>query len=148
MALAISIAAAITVAVTAKLMHLIFLSGKTISNASLTGRLLAKTEAARQAFVAGWRAQNWRYLLITYPCLLVTMGAVSLLLYWMMPALGNHQSFADMFRYCLMVFGVGVSASLVLSLILVLLVYFVVTLLGTRWKPDLDLRDKEDGKER
>ena len=136
MTLAISIAAAVTVAVTAKLAHILFLSGKTVTNATFFGRFVARTEMARRAFADGWRRQTLRYHLVAYPCILVGMGLVSLLLYWMMPALGNRDTYTDMLRYCLLVFAVGISASLVLILILMLLVYFVVCLIGAWWNPE------------
>lgn len=132
----ITIAAAVTIAVTAKLMYLSFLSGRTITNATLFGRFVSRIEPARRAFVQGWRERSWRYMLIAYPCMIATMGLVSLLLYWLMPALDKADTFADKLRYCLLVFGVGVSASILLSLILILLVYFVISLIGAWWRPE------------
>lgn len=136
MTLAISIAAAITVAVTAKLLYLMFLSGKKLTRANMFGRLMSSVEPAGRAFVQGWREQNWRYLFIAYPSMLATMGLVSLVLYWFMPALDRADTFGDKLRYCLLVFGVGVSASLTLSLVLILLVYFIISLVGAWWRQD------------
>ena len=133
MTLSITIAAIVTAAVTFKLMYLIFLSGKTITNATLFGRFVSRIDPARRAFVTGWRTQNWRYIFIAYPSMIVTTSLVSTLLYWMMPVLDNSGSFSDKLRYCLMIFGVGVSVSLTVSLILILLVYFVISLVDGWW---------------
>ena len=132
----ISITAAITVAVTARLIHLLFLSGKTITNASFFGRFVSRTETARQAFTDGWRQKTWRYLVIAYPCILASIGLASLFVYWMMPTLGNRDGFGDMVRYSLLVFGVGVSTSLLLTFVLIFLVYFVACLVKAWWNPD------------
>ncbi len=132
--MAVTIAAAVTVAVTAKLIYLLLLSGKSITNATFFGRMVSRTEEARQAFVEGWRRRDWRYQLIAYPCIILTMALVSGFLYWMMPAVVNSNTFADKLRYCLLVFGVGVSASLVLSTAAIFLVYFVITMAGSWWR--------------
>lgn len=136
MTLAISLAAAVTVAVTAKLLYLMFLSGKRLTGASMFGRLVSSVEPAARAFAQGWREQSWRYLFIAYPSMLITMGLVSLFLYWLMPALDKADTLGDKLRYCFLVFGVGVSASLVLSLFLILLVYFIISLVGAWWRRD------------
>lgn len=128
MTVTISIAAAVTVAVTAALIKLLFLSGKTLTNATFFGRLVSRIEPARQAFVDGWRRQSWRYLFICYPSIIVTMAGVSYLLYWLMPALDKTDTIGDMLRYCLLVFAVGVSASLTLTFVLIILVYYLISL--------------------
>lgn len=142
---AISIAAAITVAVTAKLVHIFFLSGKTITNATFFGRVVSRTELARRAFVDGWRNQRLRYLFVAYPCILVSMGLVSLFLYWMMPALGNRDTFSDMLRYCLLVFSVGISASVVLTFALIMFVYLCITWLKAWWNANGTAETGETG---
>ena len=129
----ITIAAGITIAVTAKFMYLLFLSGKTLTNATLFGRFVSRIEPARRAFVNGWKRQSWRYLFIAYPCMLLSMAVVSLLLNWIMPAMDKTPTLSDKIRFCLLVFGVGVSASLVLALVLILLTYFCLSLLRTKW---------------
>lgn len=136
MTISISIAAAITVAVTAALIKLLFLSGKSLTNATFFGRLVSRIEPARQAFVEGWRQQSWSYLFVAYPCILATMAVVSLLLYWLMPALDKTDTLDDMLRYCLLVFAVGVSASLFLSFILMMLVYYLASLVRGWFTPE------------
>lgn len=144
MSVYVTIAAAITIAVTAKLMYLIFLSGKTITNATLFGRLIARIDPARRAFVSGWRKQDWRYQGKAWPCMLISMGLVSLLLKWMMPAMENAQTVGDKLRYCLLVFGIGVSASITLSFFLIMLVYYGVSVLKAWWRPEAaQLEDME-----
>lgn len=133
MTLSIAIAAGITVAVTGKLIYLLFLSGKTLSNATFFGRLVSRIEPARQAFVAGWKEQSGRYQFIAYSCIILTMALVSMLLYWLMPALDKVDDFGDKLRYCLLVFGVGVSTSLTMSFILIMLVYFLISVIGGWW---------------
>lgn len=142
MSLSITIAAAVTIAVTARLMYLFFLSGRTLTNATFFGRLVSRTEAARRAFVRGWREQSWRYRLIAYPSMLLSMGLVSLLLNWLMLGLDITPTFSDKLRYCLLVFGVGVTASLLLSLLIILGVFFVIALIGAWWRPEK--ADKEE----
>lgn len=132
--MAVTIAAAVTAAVTAKLIYLLLLSGKNITNATFFGRMVSRTEEARQAFVDGWRKRDWRYLFIAYPCIIVTMALVTGFLYWMMPAVMNSDAFADKLRYCLLVFGVGVSASLALSTAAIFIVYFIITMVGGWWR--------------
>lgn len=134
MKLAISIAAAVTIAVALRTVQLLFLSGKTITEASLFGRFVARTEMARRDFVAGWRAQNWRYLLVAYPCILVGAGLVSLLLYWMLPPLDKFDSLGDAARYCVLLFGVGVSASVLTTFCLIFLVFFSRSAFAAWWR--------------
>lgn len=136
MPLYIVIAAAVTIAVTAKFMHLVFLSGKTITNHTFFGRLVSRIEPARRAFVDGWRRRSWRYLFVAWPCMLFSMALVSLLLKWMMPALDNAQTFGDKIRYSLLVFSVGVSASLSLAFVLVMLAYYCGTVIKFWWQAD------------
>ena len=135
MPLYITIAAAVTVAVTAKLMYLLFLSGRTITNATLFGRVVSRIEPARQAFVRGWRKRGFRYQLVAYPCMLASIGLVSLFLRWMMPALENTQNVSDKIRYCLLVFGIGVSATLTIAFLLIMLMYFLASLVEGLWRP-------------
>jgi hypothetical protein len=130
MNITISIAAAVTVAVTGKLIYLLFLSGRTLSSATLFGRLVSRIEPARRAFVSGWKTQNARYQVIAYASIIVTMACVSILLYWLMPALDRADSFGDKLRFCLLVFSVGVSSSLVGSFTLMMLVYYIITTLN------------------
>lgn len=136
MTLSISIAAAITVAVTAALIKLLFLSGKTLTNATFFGRLVSRIEPARQAFVEGWRQQSWGYIFIAYPAIIATMALVSLLLYWLMPPLDKADSVGDMLRYCLLVFAVGVSSSLTISFLLIMLVYYLASLVKGWLNPE------------
>lgn len=142
MPLYIVIAAAVTAAVTAKLMQLVFLSGRTLTNATMFGRLVAGIEPARRAFVAGWRTRGWRYQCVVWPCMLISTALVTLLLRWMMPALDNAQTLSDKIRYSLLVFGVGASASIGLALALVLAVYYLGSLLRRKWA---GTGEKEDG---
>ena len=130
MNLTISIAAGITVAVTGKLIYLLFLSGQTLTNASLFGRLVSRIEPARQAFVAGWRRQDARYQVIAYACIIVTMAFVSIMLYWLMPALDRTDSFGDKVRFCLLVLGVGVSSSLTMSFLMIMGVYYAISVVN------------------
>lgn len=130
MAWAISIAAAVTVAVTARLVHIFFLSGRVITGAGLFGRFVAATERARQAFADGWRGQTWRYRLVAYPCILASVGSVSLILYSALKLLGKFDSFWDVLLFCFFVFGFGVSLSLLLTFALIFGVYFLLTLTG------------------
>jgi hypothetical protein len=139
MNLTVSIAAAVTVAVTARMVHLLFLSGKTITGAGIFGRFVARTEQARVDFVDGWRGQGWTYRLIAYPCILASVGVVSLMLYWMLPPLGKFDSLGDVVRYCLLLFGVGVSSSLVAAFILIFAAYFARSVLVAWWQA------REDG---
>lgn len=142
MSLYVTIAAAITIAVTAKLMYLIFLSGRTITNATLFGRLIARIDPARRAFVAGWRSQSWRYQCKVWPCMLLSMGLVSLLLKWMMPAMENAQTFSDKIRYCLLVFGIGMPTSITLSFLLIMLVYYAAaSVVEAWWRPEAARRE-------
>ncbi len=136
MTLFVTIAAAVTVAVTAALIRLLFFSGKTLTNASFFGRLVSRIEPARQAFVAGWRQQSWSYLFIAYPAIIVTMALVSYLLYWLMPPVERADSVGDMLRYCLLVFSVGVSSSLVISFLLIILVYYLISVFKAWFSPE------------
>lgn len=130
MNITVSIAAAVTVAVTGKLIYLLFLSGKTLTNATLFGRLVSRIEPARQAFAAGWRTQNGRYQFIAYSSIIVSMAVVSMLLYWLMPALDRTDSLGDKVRFCLLVLSVGVSTSLTLSFLLIMLIYFMISVVS------------------
>lgn len=132
----VSIAAFFTVTVTAVLIKFLFFSGRTLTNATFFGRLVSRIDPARRAFADGWRKQSWGYLIIAYPCVLATITLVSLLLYWLMPALDKTDGVADKLRYCLLVFGVGVSASLTLSLGLIILVYYLLLLAKEWWRPE------------
>lgn len=134
----IYIAAIVTITVTAKLMHLAFLSGKTLSNATLFGRFVSRIDPARQAFVNGWKTHSWRYLFIAYPSMAISMALVSLVLKWMMPTLDSVQDLGDKARFCLLVFGVGVPASITLAFVLILLVYFLISLWQEWRMPDGD----------
>ncbi len=133
-ALAISISGALAVAITARLMYLLFLGGKTISNATFIGRIVARLWTALVNFADGWREQNFGYKIIAYPCMLISIGLVSLLIYWFIPVISNSAGLWDIIRYCALIIFVGVSATMLGAFFLIYCVYLAKLLLGRWWR--------------
>ena len=111
MTLAVTIAGALAVAITAKLMHFLFLGGKAISNASFTGRVMVILRTAFVNLANGWSEQSFRYKLVAYPSMLTSMGLTSLVIYSLIPVINDAASFWDKFRYCALIVLAGVPAS-------------------------------------
>ena len=105
------IAGAAAVAITAKLMYVLFLGGKTISNAGFIGKAVGTLRTALVAFANGWSEQSFRYKLVAYPSMLASMGLTSLVIYSLIPVISDAAGFWDKFRYCLLIVLAGVPAS-------------------------------------
>lgn len=124
MAWAASIAGAVTVAVTARLMYLVFLGGRSIREATLTGRFVGAFRAAALRFANAWGEQRWGYKLVAYPCMVLTMGAVSALMYWLMPLMEGSPGAWNAIKYCALIFLAGVPASIAGAFFMIFAVYF------------------------
>ena len=128
----VGIAGAVTVAVTVKLMHALFLNGNRLAQASLTGRFVGRLKPALRDFAHGWRRQDWRYRLIAYPSMILASALVSTFLYWMLPPLELHSDFEGKPKYALLVFFVGMTASILISFLAIFTVYLGFNLLPSR----------------
>ncbi|MDR0361416.1 MAG: hypothetical protein LBJ46_01830 [Planctomycetota bacterium] len=133
MTIAISIAGAITVAVTVRLMYLLFLGGRRINEATAVGRFMDVLRPTAADFAKGWSEQGWRYRLTAYPCLVLTLAGVSALMYWLMPMMQTSLGVWDVVKYCLLIFFVGTAACLAVALILIFGIYFLREVIGQWW---------------
>ena len=133
MTVEISITAAITIAITARLMYLLYLNGKTISSVSITGRAVALLRTALFEFAEGWRDQKWSYLFIAYPSMLFAMGLTSLGIYAIIPVLGHSAGFWDVFRYCLLIVLASVPICLFGAFLIIYGIYLLKLLIRTWW---------------
>lgn len=136
MTLAVSIAGAVAVAITARLMYLFFLSGKTFTVKTATGRLMGKLWEALVHFSDNWRAQTFRYKLVAYPCMIVAMGVTSMVIYWLMPVISDAAGFWDKLRYCVMIVVVGVAASMLGAFLLIYFCYLFHLVVAAWWRGD------------
>ena len=134
MTLEISISAAIAIAITARLMYLLYLNGKTISSVSFTGRAVALLRASLFEFTDGWRERKWGYLFIAYPSMLAAMGLTSLGIYAIIPILGHSAGFWDQFRYCVLIILASVPLCLLGAFIIIYGVYLLKVMLRTWWR--------------
>ena len=132
MNLTIGAAAAVTAAVTVKLMRTLFLNGGGLADGSLAARFVGRLRPALTDFAGGWRRQDWRYRLIAYPSLIFAAALVSAFLYWMLPAMDSHSDFADKLKFALLVFFAGMTASLLVSFLAIFSVYLGLGLLSRR----------------
>ncbi len=148
MTLAVSIAGAIAVAITARLMYMFFLSGKRITNASFIGRIVTALWASLQNFAEGWRGQSLKYKFIAYPCMLLSMGLTSLLIYWLTPIVSEAAGFWNTLRYCVLIILVGVSASVIGAFLLIYLIFLLGALIHEWWtkQPDQETMPNEETK--
>lgn len=133
MTLAVSIAGAIAVAITARLMYMFFLSGRRITNASFIGRIVNALWSSLVNFAEGWRGQSLKYKFIAYPCMLIAMGLTSLLIYWLAPIVSDSAGFWNTLRYCVLIVLVGVSASVIGAFLLIYLLYLLGALIHEWW---------------
>lgn len=133
MTLAVSIAGAIAVAITARLMYMFFLSGKRITNASFIGRIVNALWSSLVNFAEGWRGQSLKYKFIAYPCMLIAMGLTSLLIYWLAPIVSDSAGFWNTLRYCVLIVLAGVSASVIGAFLLIYLIYLLGALIHEWW---------------
>lgn len=146
MTLALSIAAAIAVAITARLMYLFFLSGKTISNTTLAGRLVGRLWAGLVDFANGWSGQSFRYKLLAYPCMLVAMGLTSLIIYWLIPVINDAAHFGDKLRYCVLIVLAGVPSAMLMAFLLLYGAYLARSSFKAWWRGEGKERRKEQDK--
>lgn len=114
--LVISIVGAAAVALTSKLMHMIFLSGKTLSANSYVSRFFRHLVTAVNNFTSGWLQQSRKYKFAAYPCMVISMGLTSFGIYWLVPLMDETGSFWSKAKYIAILMFSGVMFSLLLSL--------------------------------
>ena len=114
--LVISIVGAAAVALTSKLMHMIFLSGRSLSANSYVSRFFRHLVTAVNNFTSGWLQQSRKYKFAAYPCMLISMGLTSFGIYWLVPLMDETGSFWSKAKYIAILMFAGVMFSLLLSL--------------------------------